>query len=153
MAQTVCSRSPDEVRRLSVQGQDLDPRYTKIFRIVVASGAQRGEACALRWWAPAAPLGADAGCVFEAGAAGERLDGPVDHREMRCVDLSLGFVNPVQRKFSQRKMHWFIAGKAPHVVSTHLDQPVRNDDEQNCQGEISDESRRDAYPDIATAKQ
>ena len=41
--------SLDEVQRLLVGAQSLDPRISCILRIIVATGMRRGEACAIRW--------------------------------------------------------------------------------------------------------
>ena len=41
--------SLDEVQRLLVAAQSLDPRISCILRIIVATGMRRGEACAVRW--------------------------------------------------------------------------------------------------------
>lgn len=44
-------RSPTtvEVQRLLSKSRDLDPRFAACFRLIAATGARRGEACALRW--------------------------------------------------------------------------------------------------------
>ncbi len=41
--------SIEEVRRLLAAAKGLDPRYSALLRVVAATGARRGEACALRW--------------------------------------------------------------------------------------------------------
>ncbi|MDA8026769.1 MAG: tyrosine-type recombinase/integrase [Actinomycetota bacterium] len=41
--------SLDEVQKLLVAAQSLDPRISCILRIIVATGMRRGEACAIRW--------------------------------------------------------------------------------------------------------
>lgn len=41
--------SLDEVHRLLVGAQSLDPRINCILRLIVATGMRRGEACAIRW--------------------------------------------------------------------------------------------------------
>ncbi len=39
----------EEVRRLLAAANGLDPRYSALLQVVAATGARRGEACALRW--------------------------------------------------------------------------------------------------------
>jgi integrase len=41
--------STAEVRRLLAAALDLDPRLSTCLRVIAATGARRGEACALRW--------------------------------------------------------------------------------------------------------
>ena len=41
--------TPEEVWRLLAAARALDPRYSAVLRVVAATGARRGEACALRW--------------------------------------------------------------------------------------------------------
>ncbi len=41
--------SLDEVQRLLIASQSLDPRISCILRLIVATGMRRGEACAIRW--------------------------------------------------------------------------------------------------------
>jgi integrase len=48
-SQPVRSPSPREVQRLLAKSLDLDPRLAACLRVIAATGARRGEACALRW--------------------------------------------------------------------------------------------------------
>ena len=77
--------------------------------------------------------------VFEAGAAGDGLMDPSIIAKESCVPTPR-FRQPRTAEAFLAEDAWVHRRQDAHVVSTHLDQPVRNDDEQNCQGEISDES-------------
>ncbi|WP_276961141.1 tyrosine-type recombinase/integrase [Ferrimicrobium acidiphilum] len=90
--------SLDEVQRLLVGAQSLDPRISCILRIIVATGMRRGEACAIRWNDCDLTLGTiriDESIVSNKGSA--TVKSPKTRASIRSVAIDEGTLDELLR--------------------------------------------------------
>jgi integrase len=99
-------RSPSavEVRCLLVKAQDLDQRFAACLRVIAATGARRGEACALRWsdidWS-SATLTIDESVVASQGGA--TVKSPKTRASIRTVAVDAGTLRQLEALRAEQK--------------------------------------------------
>ena len=84
---------PEEVHALLQAAEQLDHRFAVFLRIVAATGARRGEICALQWTdldAEAGTLLIDEAVIAEDGGA--QIKGPKNRTSVRTIALDPGSV-------------------------------------------------------------
>jgi integrase len=100
IASHVPVRAPslDEVQRLLVGAESLDPRISCILRLIVATGMRRGEACAIRWNDCDLTLGTiriDESIVSNKGSA--TVKSPKTRASIRSVAIDEGTLDELLR--------------------------------------------------------
>lgn len=96
-AEPVRAPSAVEVRKLLLKAGELDLRFATCLRFIAATGARRGEACALRWsdvdWESSTVV-IDESIV--AGAGGATVKSPKTRASIRTVALDAGTLTQLQ---------------------------------------------------------
>jgi len=103
---------PDEVRRILAAARDLDLRFAVFVRVIAATGARRGEVCALRWSdldVVARTLRIDEAIITDGGA---RSKDPKNRSSIRSLALDSGTLAALEELRTEQRRVAGIAGQA-----------------------------------------
>lgn len=103
---------PDEVRRILAAAHEVDLRFAVFLRVIAATGARRGEVCALRWSdldVAAATMRIDEAIIADGGA---RSKDPKNRSSVRSLALDSGSLAELEQLRSKQKRDAQICGLA-----------------------------------------